>query len=308
MIALRNVSKSYGMHRAVDEVSFTANPGEIFGLLGPNGAGKTTAIRMLMNILLPDSGDVVIFDRRMREEDKTRIGYLPEERGLYRKVKVKDMLTYLADLKGSPRSESGPRIDRWLDRFELSDWANKEIDSLSKGMAQKVQFIASVVHDPDLLFFDEPFSGLDPVSADSLLQSILELRQAGKTVLISTHILEQAEKLCDRIFLIHRGREVLSGSLKEIKEHRGRNTVAVEFSGDPAVFRSIAGAQLGVTYPRYVELELDEGVEPDAVLRAVLGSVSVQRFEVKSPSLHQIFVQEVGQSIREIEDREEDET
>jgi ABC-2 type transport system ATP-binding protein len=244
----------------------------------------------------------------MQEEDKARIGYLPEERGLYKKVKVKDMLTYLADLKGAPRSESGPRVDQWLERFELAEWADKEIDSLSKGMAQKVQFIGSVVHDPDLLFFDEPFSGLDPVSADSLLQSILELRQAGKTVLVSTHILEQAEKLCDRIFLIHRGREVLSGSLKEIKERQGRNTIAVEFSGDPAVFTGINGARPVVTYPRYVELELQDGVEPDSILKQVLDSVSIQRFEVKAPSLHQIFVQEVGQSIREIENRDEDET
>ena len=304
MIALRNVSKSYGSHRAVDEVSFTANPGEIFGLLGPNGAGKTTAIRILMNILLPDAGEVILFDRKMREEDKAKIGYLPEERGLYKKVKVKDMLTYLADLKGSPRHESGPRIDQWLERFELTDWADKQVESLSKGMAQKVQFIGSVAHDPDLLFFDEPFSGLDPVSADVLLQALLDLRKAGKTVLISTHILEQAEKLCDRIFLIHNGREILSGSLEELKRRRGRDTVAVEFSGDPAAFEGIRGATPVVTYPRYVELELDEGTEPDIVLQATLGSVSIQHFQVKAPSLHQIFVQEVGQSIHEIEDKE----
>jgi ABC-2 type transport system ATP-binding protein len=263
---------------------------------------------MLMNILLPDSGEVIIFDRAMQESDKARIGYLPEERGLYKKVKVKDMLTYLADLKGAPREESGPRIDSWLERFELSDWADKTVDSLSKGMAQKVQFIGSVVHDPDLLFFDEPFSGLDPVSADSLLQSILELRRAGKTVLISTHILEQAEKLCDSIFLIHRGREVLSGSLQEIKRKRGRDTVAVEFSGDPASFEGLAGATTVVSYPRYVELELTEGTQPDSILQQVLGKVSIQRFEVKAPSLHQIFVQEVGQSIRDIEEQESGET
>ncbi|MFW5728075.1 MAG: ABC transporter ATP-binding protein [Spirochaetota bacterium] len=304
MIALRNVSKTYGDHRAVDNVSFTANPGEIFGLLGPNGAGKTTAIRILMNILVPDGGEVVIFDRHMQEEDKARIGYLPEERGLYKKVKVRDMLSYLADLKEAPSSESGPRIDRWLERFELSEWADKTIDSLSKGMAQKVQFIGAVAHNPDLLFFDEPFSGLDPVSADALLQSLLDLKQQGKTILVSTHILEQAEKLCDRIFLIHNGREVLSGLLKDIKQERGKNTVAVEFSGDPSVFERIRGATPVVTYPRYIELELAEGTEPDSVLRAAMGSVSIQRFEVKAPSLHQIFVQEVGQSIREIEDQE----
>ena len=304
MIALRNVSKTYGDHRAVDNVSFTANPGEIFGLLGPNGAGKTTAIRILMNILVPDAGEVMIFDRHMQEEDKAQIGYLPEERGLYKKVKVRDMLSYLADLKEAPSSESGPRIDEWLERFDLSEWADKPIDSLSKGMAQKVQFIGAVAHDPDLLFFDEPFSGLDPVSADALLQSLLDLKQQGKTILVSTHILEQAEKLCDRIFLIHNGREVLSGLLKDIKQERGKNTVAVEFSGDPSAFDGISGASPVVTYPRYIELELADGTEPDSVLRAAMGSVSIQRFEVKAPSLHQIFVQEVGQSIREIEDQE----
>jgi len=294
MIELQSISKSFGQVKAVDKISFTTREGEIFGLLGPNGAGKSTTIKMIMNILTPDSGSILFNGSPLRESDKDRIGYLPEERGLYRKVKINQMLLYLASLKNADGSAVEKRLDTWLARFDLSEWKTRTPEALSKGMAQKVQFIASVLHDPEFLFLDEPFSGLDPVSTDVLREAVLELGSRGTTILFSTHNMEVAERICSRILVIDHGREVISGSVADIKSRYGHNTVAVEFDG-VIDFGSLAGMVRNVSrFPRWVEVELLEGASPQALLKCLVGQVSVRRFEVVSPSLHRIFVELVG--------------
>jgi ABC-2 type transport system ATP-binding protein len=294
MIELKSVSKSFGQVRAVDKISFTTREGEILGLLGPNGAGKSTIIKMILNILAPDSGSILFNGSPLQESDKDRIGYLPEERGLYRKVKINEMLLYLASLKNADRSAVEKRLDKWLARFDMAGWKTRTPEALSKGMAQKVQFIASVLHEPEFLFLDEPFSGLDPVSTDVLREAVLELGSRGTTILFSTHNMEVAEKICSRILVMDHGREVISGSLADIKSRYGHNTVAVEFDG-AIDFKSLAGLVRNVSrFPRWVEVELLEGASPQALLKALVDQVSVRRFEVVSPSLHRVFVELVG--------------
>ena len=294
MISVENVSKSFESVEAVKGVSFTTAPGEIFGLIGPNGAGKSTTIRMIMNIIAPDSGSISFDGRQICDADKERIGYLPEERGLYKKVKLNDMLLYLGELKGMERSRLQNNINNWLKRFDLSTWQYKPIRELSKGMSQKVQFIAAVAHEPDILFFDEPFAGLDPVSSDLLRESIMDLSRDGRTVLFSTHIMEQAEKLCSRIFLINSGAQVVYGTLDELKTAHGSKTIVVEYDGDGSFIAELPIVARAVSYPRWVELELTDDVDPDKLLAALVGRVSIRRFEVKAPSLHNIFVSLVG--------------
>jgi ABC-2 type transport system ATP-binding protein len=294
LIELRSVSKSFGRVKAVDRISFATREGEIFGLLGPNGAGKSTTIKMIMSILRPDAGSILFNGSPFRESDKDRIGYLPEERGLYRKVRIKDMLLYLASLKNADPAEAEKRLDEWFARFDLGEWKNRTPETLSKGMAQKVQFIASLLHDPEFLFLDEPFSGLDPVSTDVLREAVLELGSRGTTILFSTHNMEVAEKICSRLIIIDHGREVISGSLSEIKSRYGHNTVVVEFDGTidfgtlSTIVRSVS------RFPRWLEVELVEGASPQALLKRLVDQVSVRRFEVVSPSLHAIFVELVG--------------
>jgi len=299
MIELRNVRKWYGEVKAVDGIGFTARPGEVFGLIGPNWAGKSTTIKMIMNILAPDSGEILFDGKRLGKRDKDAIGYLPEERGFYRKVKLGEMLAYFASLKNADRAAAGQRIDRWLARFDLTEWKNRRCEDLSKGMAQKAQFIAAVAHDPPYLFLDEPFAGLDPVATDLLRETVLEMGRSGKTILFSTHNMEVAERICSRIFLIDHGREVLSGTTDEVKSRFGRNAVLVEFDGelDLKGFSGLA-ANL-IRYPRYVEIELAPGVSSQELLKALAARVTVRRFEVASPSLHKIFVQLVGRGRRE---------
>ncbi|MFP4443807.1 MAG: ABC transporter ATP-binding protein, partial [Spirochaetia bacterium] len=255
MIEVKSIKKSFGDLTAVSEVSFTANRNEIFGLIGPNGAGKSTTIRMIMNILAPDEGQILFDGNPIKEKDKERIGYLPEERGLYKKVKVNEMLIYLAKLKNADIQESQKRIDYWLDRFDLMQWKEAKIEELSKGMGQKVQFIASMAHDPELIFLDEPFAGLDPVSSDQLRDSILDLGKQGKTILFSTHIMEHAEKICSNIFLINKGREVISGRLEDVKDTHGKKSVIIEFDGNSDFVRDLTMVKKVITYPRYMEIE-----------------------------------------------------
>ncbi len=294
MIELRAVSKTFGQVKAVQGVSFAARPGEIFGLLGPNGAGKSTTIKMIMNILTPDAGEILFKGQRITEADKDRIGYLPEERGLYRKVKIGEMLLYLASLKNADPVAAGKRLDRWLSRFDLSEWKNRTPDSLSKGMAQKAQFIAAVLHDPEFIFLDEPFAGLDPVSTDVLREAVLELGQRGKTILFSTHNMEVAEKLCTRILVIDHGREVIGGTLADVKSRFGRNSVVAEFDGS-LDDEALAGVAAKVSrFPRWVEIEVAPGKCAQDVARVLVGKVALRRFEIVSPSLHSIFVEIVG--------------
>jgi len=294
VIEVRNVVKIFDSTRAVDDVSFTAKPGEIFGLIGPNGAGKTTTIRMIMNILAPDSGSILLDGKPLVEPDKSRIGYLPEERGLYKKMKVAEMLAFLAEIKGADKAESARRSDEWLGRFDLLEWKNRKIEELSKGMAQKVQFIGSIAHDPELVLFDEPFSGLDPMSQDLLLEALLELKRAGKTVLFSTHIMEHAERICERIFLMNHGKEVASGSLADVKARFGSDAARIEYDGDASFVASLPYVSGTREFPRWMEVELKGEDAADRLYRDLAGRVKMRRFELLEPSLHAIFIRLVG--------------
>jgi len=294
VIEVRNVVKIFDSTRAVDDVSFTAKPGEIFGLIGPNGAGKTTTIRMIMNILAPDSGSILLDGKPLVESDKSRIGYLPEERGLYKKMKVADMLAFLAEIKGADKAESARRSDEWLRRFDLLEWKNRKIEELSKGMAQKVQFIGSIAHDPELVLFDEPFSGLDPMSQDLLLEALLELKRAGKTVLFSTHIMEHAERICERIFLMNHGKEVASGNLADVKARFGSDAARIEYDGDASFVALLPYVSGTREFPRWMEVELKGEDAADRLSRDLAGRVKMRRFELLEPSLHAIFIRLVG--------------
>lgn len=294
MLELTNVSKRFGRTQALSDVSLAARPGEIFGLLGPNGAGKTTAIRLVLNLYLPDAGSVTFDGHSLTPEIRERIGYLPEERGLYPKEKVRDVLVYLASLKGASRESALQATDRWLERFDLLEHAEAKVESLSKGMHHKAQFIAAVAHDPQIVILDEPFGGLDPVSVELLREAILELREAGKTILFSTHVMDQAERLCNRVAIIDRGRLVIAGPLGEIKAEHGRKAVHVEFDGDGAFIEGLPQVADVIHYPRYVEVSLAPDASPGELLSALAPRLDIARFEVLSPSLHRIFLDRVG--------------
>lgn len=293
MLRVANVSKTYGDFTAVSSLSFSADRGKIFGLIGPNGAGKSTTIRMIMNILVPDSGSIELDGKAFAEEDRNRIGYLPEERGLYKKQKLNEVLLYLAALKGCPSSVAQGRIDSWLARFDLLEWKNKKIDTLSKGMSQKIQFISTIIHDPDVLFLDEPFSGLDPVSADELLAIIRELKDQGKLVLFSTHVMEQAEKVCDHIIMLNKGKKILDGDLREIRKAHGLNRVALSFADDGVDASFLESLEtVGSVHQerRDFLVTLGPGAESDSLFAALAGKTRVRSFIVNEPSLHEIFV------------------
>src|SRR5499427_2837885 len=234
-LILDDVSKSFGYFKAVSDLSLSVKPGRVFGLIGPNGAGKTTTIRMIVNITVPDSGHIELLGRPMSTALQDRIGYLTEERGLYRKMKVGEQLRFFAELKSVSAKEADERIDKWLRKLQLQDWKEKRTKELSKGMQQKVQFITAVIHDPDLLILDEPFSGLDPLNVEIMKETILELRSANKTIILSTHQMEIAEKLCDDVCMIYRSRKVFDGRLREIRRSFARNAVALRFEGSDGV-------------------------------------------------------------------------
>ncbi len=289
-VTVSNVSKAFGDVKAVRDVSFEVHPGEIFGLLGPNGAGKTTTIRMMLDIFRPDAGEVSIFGGRLDEAKKARIGYMPEERGLYKDLKLEPTLVYLATLKGINEATARTRLDGWLQRFDLADYRQKKVQDLSKGMQQKAQLIATLLHDPDLLIVDEPFSGLDPVNTRLVKDIIEELRQRGKTIIMSTHQMHQVEALCNRIVLINRGQAVLYGEVDSIKHDFAGNALTVEGHGD---FTQLPGV-LEVRHQNNHtwNLTLEPGANPQNVLRALLNQpdVKVERFEIAEPSLEDIFV------------------
>ena len=296
-LALSRVSKKFDEFVAVDELSLEVRAGRIFGLIGPNGAGKTTTIRMIVNILAPDSGSIELFGERMNERLQDRIGYLPEERGLYKKMRVGEQLRYFGELKGLSAREAEIRLDRWLERLKLSEWKTHRTDELSKGMQQKIQFIATVMHEPDLLILDEVFSGLDPVNAELMKDVLLELKAERRTIIFSTHMMSQAEQLCDDICLINRSRKVLEGSLREVKSSFGRRAVALRAEGAESVLaeaRLVAGIK---PFGDYVEVELAAGADAQELLgRLVESGARITRFEKVEPSLHDIFLWKVGES------------
>ena len=297
-LALDRVSKKFDDFVAVDELSLEVRAGRIFGLIGPNGAGKTTSIRMIVNILAPDSGRIELFGEQMSERLQDRIGYLPEERGLYKKMRVGEQLRYFGELKGLSAREAETQLDRWLARLKLAEWKNHKTDELSKGMQQKIQFIATVMHAPDLLILDEVFSGLDPVNAELMKDVLLELKAEQRTIIFSTHMMSQAEELCDDICLINRSRKVLQGSLREVKSSFGRRAVALRAEGDGngvlTDTRLVASVK---PYGDYVEVLLADGADAQELLhRLVESGARITRFEQVEPSLHDIFLQKVGES------------
>ena len=296
VLSILGITKKFGDLTAVKDLSLKLSKGAICGLLGPNGAGKTTTIRMIMNIIIPDRGEIKILGKKMNEKLKEKIGYLPEERGLYPKMKVDDLLSFFAGIKGISKKEANNRINYWLERLEIADWRTKKVNELSKGMQQKIQFILTIFNDPQLLILDEPFIGLDPINTELFKDIILELKQKGKTILFSTHIMEQAEKLCDEICLINKGENILSGKLNQIKRNFGKNTVIVEYQGDGDIFRNSADIAKYNDYGNYVELELREQVDPQSFLKKIIDKVNIQKFEVMEPSLNQIFIESVKKS------------
>ncbi len=287
-IEIREVTKTFGSHAAVDDLSLDVPEGSIYGFIGPNGSGKTTTLRMIMNILLPDRGEIRVLGRRDSSAARDDVGYLPEERGLYRKMKVRRLLHYYGALKGAAAGQVDREIDFWLERFDLGTWAHQRIDALSKGMSQKVQFIATVVSRPKIVILDEPFSGLDPVNADVLRDAVLELRRRGETIVFSTHDMAVAERMCDRIFMIFRGRKVLDGTLDEIQSRYGHDTVRVRTADGRGALQGLAGVESVSDYGNLQEVRLNGSAQQ--FLGQLAARTDVYHFEVARPSLHDIFV------------------
>jgi ABC-2 type transport system ATP-binding protein len=287
-IAIRGVTKRFGDYAAVDDLTLTVPRGSVYGFIGPNGSGKTTTLRMTMNILLPDAGEIIVLGEKTTHAARDRVSYLPEERGLYKKMSVRDLLRYYGRLKSVPRARLDGAIDAWLEKLQIADRAALKIESLSKGQAQKVQFIAAVVAEPELLILDEPFSGLDPVNAEALKDAVLQLRDRGTTIVFSTHDMSTAERLCDRIFMIFRGKKVLDGTLAEIQDQYGADTVRVRTDGGRAALDGLPGLDKVVDQGNLQEVRVSG--DPQAFLRALMARTTVQQFEVTRPSLHDIFV------------------
>jgi ABC-2 type transport system ATP-binding protein len=303
-IDIRNVVKRYDQHVAVRDLSLQVPRGSVYGLLGPNGAGKTTTIRMILDIILPDAGSISIFGRPNTEAGiLNKVGYLPEERGLYKKMQVRRVLLFLAELKGIRPVDASRRIDEWLERFSLvgdRNWGDARVDELSRGMQQKVQFISTLLHDPDLVILDEPFSGLDPINAQALKDAVLELKQRNKTVIFSTHVMDNAEKMCDSVCIIARGEKVLDGGVAAVKKSAGSRNIALSLAGGAqngvsAVLRDPAFVRRCDDSNNYFELELYPSADPQLLLRKLIDAgANIERFELMQPSLHQIFLQRVG--------------
>jgi ABC-2 type transport system ATP-binding protein len=292
-IELTGVSKTFGKFKAVDGLSFKVPRGKVFGLLGPNGAGKTTTIRMIMNITAPDEGEIRILGAPMSRGTQNRIGYLPEERGLYRKMKVLDHLLFLAAIKEVSREKAKERIGEWLDKMELRPWLNKKVDELSKGMQQKVQFIATIVHDPEILILDEVFSGLDPINTALIKEYLMEFRSRGKTIVFSTHVLEQAEKLCDEICLVAKSKKILEGNLKDLKKRFAGDLLRLSVGASEAEVGALPGVSTVQTVDGDYVIALAPGTDRREFLRRTFERYDVKAFSEKEPELEEIYLSAV---------------
>lgn len=295
-VELQNVRKCYDEFVAVADLTLSIQPGGIYGLLGPNGAGKTSTIRMIMGITIPDAGRITVFGEPLSRTHMDRFGYLPEERGLYKKMKVLDHLVFLGQLKGLSAAEALKRANAWCERFEFSAWMGKKVEELSKGMQQKVQFIGAVLHDPRLIIMDEPFTGLDPANAVVLKDVLLEMSKSGKTILLSTHRMDQVERLCQSICLINHGHAVLEGDISQIKARYGRHNVQIKYDGDAAFLEDKRLVQSYNNYGNYVEVRLAPGADSQDLLRVASSRARLDKFEVMEPSLEEIFIDVVGKS------------
>jgi ABC-2 type transport system ATP-binding protein len=293
-LRLHAITKAFSGHVAVKGLSLHVPRGSVFGLLGPNGAGKTTTLRMVMDVLAPDSGRIEVFGRPADAAVRDRIGYMPEERGLYPRMVVEEQLVFLAEIKGVARGAAAHRVGPWLDRLGLGDWKKRKLNELSKGMQQKVQLVATLLHEPELLILDEPMSGLDPVGMDLVRDVLLELRARGTTLILSSHQMETVERLCDLVALIYRGELLLSGSVADVKRAHGKNRVAFDVEqGDAEFLASLPGVTAAQRHGSRVELDLAQDADAQAVLQAAMQRLRLRRFELVEPSLHEIFVSRV---------------
>ncbi|QNI33271.1 ATP-binding cassette domain-containing protein [Alloacidobacterium dinghuense] len=296
VVELDHISKSYENKIAVKDLSLQIDAGTMFGLLGPNGAGKTSSIRMMVGITMPDSGTVSLLGKPFTRESLRQIGYLPEERGLYKKMKVMDQLIFLGELRGLDPATAKRRAHDWCERLQILDAADKKTEELSKGMQQKIQFIATLLHDPTLIIMDEPFTGLDPVNAILLQDTLVDLKKAGRAILFSTHRMDQVEKLCDAICLIDRGHAVLSGGMREVKSRYERNRVLIDFEGDSSFLQHPAIAEYK-DYADHVEITLKPHADAQSLLREAAQKATIYKFELMEPSLEEIFIRTVGEKI-----------
>ncbi len=292
-VEVRNVVKTFGDKVAVDNLTFSVAPGEIFGLIGPNGAGKTTTIKMIMDIIKPDSGEVDVLGEKMNEAAKNKIGYMPEERGLYKKQRVLNVIVYLATLKGMSQRAAEEKATRMLEQTGMLPHARKKIEELSRGMGQIIQFIVTTIHDPQLLILDEPFSGLDPVNTEASMKMVTDLRNQGKAVILSTHQMNQIEELCDRILMINKGHAVLYGGLAEVKSKYRNNSVLLDYEGE---LGEVSGVTEKRSHKGYVELFLDAKTSPQQLLERLLArGITVNRYEIATPPLNDIFIKVAGE-------------
>ncbi len=297
MLVVNNLKKEFKNVTAVDDISFSVDEGKIFGMLGPNGAGKTTTIRAVLNIIKPTSGEITFNAKPITEEFFNVIGYLPEERGLYKKSKTLDVILYFAELKNMSKASALEQANFWLDKLEILGLANKKIEELSKGNQQKVQFITSVIHNPKLLILDEPFSGFDPINQQLIKEMILSFSNEGKIIILSTHQMETAEKLCSEIFLINNGRKVVSGTVSQIKKKFGGNNIKIEYEGDGALINNLDWVAHIDNYRNYAEVQLKDNIEPYEFLKSIIDKIKVKQFSVVEPTLHRIFIDVIHKNI-----------
>ncbi len=298
-IELENITKTFGKHKAVDDLSLKVPKGSIYGFIGPNGSGKTTTIRMIMNILYPDNGIIKLFGDEHFGTRLDNVGYLPEERGLYKKMKVKEVLKFHAELKNTKNINS--EIDHWLKKFDLSDWANKKVEALSKGMSQKIQFIATIIDKPEIIILDEPFSGLDPVNSEILRTTILELQSKGATVIFSTHDMNVAEKMCDFIFMIYKGKKVLDGTLTSIQDKFGTDTIRIQTENGSAFLKKIQGIEKITDFGQMQEIRVAKEIDTQDMIKAILSKTRVSKFETTKPSLNDIFIRIASPEEKEVQ-------
>jgi ABC-2 type transport system ATP-binding protein len=294
MLRIQHIVKQYAQHRALDDVSMDIEKGSIFGLLGPNGAGKTSLIRIINQITAPDSGDVFFNGEKLNPKHIANIGYLPEERGLYKKMEIGEQALYLAQLKGLSRAEATKRIKYWFEKMDMQGWWNKKVEDLSKGMQQKVQFVATVLHEPELIILDEPFSGFDPVNAEIITQEILELNQKGATIIFSTHRMESVEQLCDSIALINKSHKILDGKVSDIKNSYRNNTFRIEFTGQFPAEKTDLFSIVSTGKPHEIYIKIAEGKTPNEVLSYLLPHIQIQQLSEVIPSINDIFIQKVS--------------
>ena len=295
-IELARVRKTYDQFVAVNDLTFSIAEGSVFGLLGPNGAGKTSTIRMMIGITAPDSGEIRVFGKPFERKSLNKVGYLPEERGLYKKMKVLDQLAFLGELHGMAAAEARKKAVAWCERLDIAEKLDKKVEELSKGMQQKIQFIAALLHDPDFIIMDEPFFGLDPVNAGLLKDVMLDLKKQGRTILFSTHRMDQVEKLCDSICLINHGTSVLQGPLKQVKAQYGKSNVQIEYEGNSDFLQQQELVGSYNNYGNYVEVRLAPGADPQQLLHAAAQRSRISKFELVEPSLEEIFIEVVGKN------------